>query len=84
MMIKIFKRGAEMSASWERKVKCLLKSELKKRDLTYLQLSEKLVTVGIIETPENIANKISRGRFSAIFLIQCLEVIGCNTLRLEI
>jgi len=73
-----------MTVNWEQKAKGLLKSELKKRDLTYLQLSEKLAEVGISETPENIANKISRGKFSAVFLIQCLEVVGCHTLRLEI
>lgn len=73
-----------MTADWEQKAKGLLKAELKKRDLTYLQLSEKLAAVGITETPENIANKISRGKFSAVFFIQCLEVVGCHTLRLEI
>lgn len=73
-----------MTVNWEQRAKGLLKSELKKRDLTYLQLSEKLAAVGIAETPENIANKISRGKFSAVFLIQCLEVVGCHTLRLEI
>lgn len=73
-----------MLVNWEQRAKGLLKSELKKRDLTYLQLSEKLAAVGVSETPENIANKISRGRFSAVFLIQCLEVIGCHTLRLEV
>ena len=73
-----------MTENWEQKAKGLLKSELKRRDLTYLQLSEKLAAVGIAETPENIANKISRGKFSAVFLIQCLEVVGCHTLRLEI
>lgn len=73
-----------MTENWEQKAKGLLKAELKKRDLTYLQLSEKLAAIGITETPENIANKISRGKFSAVFLIQCLEVVGCHTLRLEI
>jgi microsomal dipeptidase-like Zn-dependent dipeptidase len=73
-----------MKENWEQKAKGLLKSELKRRDLTYSQLSEKLAAVGITETPENIANKISRGKFSAVFLIQCLEVVGCHTLRLEI
>lgn len=73
-----------MTENWEQKAKGLLKSELKRRDLTYSQLSEKLAAVGIAETPENIANKISRGKFSAVFLIQCLEVVGCHTLRLEI
>lgn len=71
-----------MGQDWEAKVKGLLKAELKRRDVTYHQLAEKLVAIGVAESPENIANKISRGKFSAVFLLQCLEVIGCNTLRL--
>ena len=67
---------------WESKVKGLLKAELKRREVTYQQLAEKLAAIGITETPENIANKISRGRFSAVFMVQCLEVIGCQTIRL--
>jgi hypothetical protein len=72
------------SSEWEEKLKGLLKAELKRRDVTYQQLADKLTAIGIPETPENIANKISRGKFSAVFLVQCLEVIGCRTLRLEI
>jgi len=71
-----------MGHDWEARIKGLLKAELKRRDVTYQQLSEKLAVVGITESPENIANKISRGKFSAVFLLQCLEVIGCKTIRL--
>ena len=71
-----------MEQNWEAQVKSLLKVELKRRDVTYLQLSEKLAAAGITESPENIANKISRGKFSAVFLFQCLSVIGCKTIRM--
>lgn len=72
-----------MSQDWGRKVKGLLKAELKRRDITYQQLAEKLAAIGVRETPENIANKISRGKFSAVFLVQCLEVIGVTNIRLN-
>lgn len=72
-----------MTQDWERKVKGLLKAELKRRDVTYQQLAQKLAAIGISETPENIANKISRGKFSAVFLMQCLEVIGVTNVRLD-
>jgi len=68
---------------WEAKVKGMLKAELKRRDITYQELADKLATAGIAETPENIANKISRGKFSAVFLVQCLDAIGCQIIRLE-
>jgi Domain of unknown function (DUF6471) len=35
------------------------------------------------ETPENIANKISRGKFTAVFFLQCTEAIGAKTIHLD-
>jgi hypothetical protein len=37
--------------------------------------------MGIPETERNIANKISRSGFTAVFLVQCLSAIGCESLR---
>ncbi len=68
---------------WEAKVKGLLKAELKKRNVTYAQLVDKLAAIGVSETEPNIRNKLARGKFTAVFLIQCLEAIGCQALRLE-
>lgn len=68
---------------WATLSKGLLKAELAKRDVSYQELAELLQNIGITDTPENLANKINRGKFSAIFLLQCLEVIGCKVLRLH-
>lgn len=69
--------------TWSDQVRGLLKAELKKRNISYKQLAEMLAEIGINETDRNIANKLARGGFSAVFLIQCLSVIGCETLRLN-
>jgi hypothetical protein len=61
----------------------LLKAELKRRNVGYRELAEKLTAIDIPETERNIANKISRGGFTAAFFIQCLSAVGCTTLRLE-
>jgi hypothetical protein len=39
--------------------------------------------MGLPETERNIANKISRGGFTAAFFLQCLKAIGVTNLRLE-
>ncbi|TXH39317.1 MAG: hypothetical protein E6Q98_01050 [Rhodospirillaceae bacterium] len=67
---------------WSAKVKGLLKAELKRRSVTYAQLVDKLAEIGVKETEVNIRNKIARGGFTAVFLIQCLEAIGSKTLRM--
>ncbi|MCW5723540.1 MAG: hypothetical protein KIS81_01120 [Maricaulaceae bacterium] len=68
---------------WQNRVKGLLKAELKRRNLGYRELAEKLAAIGVGETERNLANKISRGSFTAVFFIQCLDAIGCQQLRLD-
>ncbi len=70
-------------AKWQARVKQLLKAALKKQGVSYKQLAEKLGQIGVSETEANIANKISRGGFSAVFLIQCLDAIGCKNFHLD-
>jgi len=68
---------------WQERTKGILKAELKRRNVGYRDLAEKLTVMGIPETEANIKNKISRGGFTAVFLLQCLEAIGCQNLRLS-
>jgi len=68
---------------WTEKTKGILKAELKRRNVTYGQLVEKLAEIGVKDTDVNIRNKIARGGFTAVFFVQCLSAIGCQTLRLE-
>ncbi len=63
---------------WETRAANLLKAELKRKGVTYAQLIEKLDAIGISEKEVNVRNKLSRGKFSAAFLLQCLEVIGAK------
>ena len=69
---------------WEAKVKGLLKAELKRRGVTYAQLVEKLAAIGVVDSEPNIRNKLARGKFTAVFLVQCLEAIGASSLRLSL
>lgn len=67
---------------WEDKVKGLLKAELKRKGVSYAQLVGKLADIGVMDSEPNIRNKISRGKFTAVFLIQCLEAIEAKEVRL--
>jgi hypothetical protein len=68
---------------WEDRAKGLLKAELKRRNVSYLQLVDKLAEIGIHESEPNIRNKLARGKFTAVFLLQCLTAVGANTIRLN-
>jgi microsomal dipeptidase-like Zn-dependent dipeptidase len=69
-------------SDWGDRIKGILKSELKRRNISYAQLVEKLAAIGVVDSEPNIRNKLSRGKFTAVFLIQCLEAIGADAIRL--
>lgn len=71
-----------VTVEYEARAKNLLKAELKRKGVTYAQLAEKLGEIGVSETDRNLNNKISRGGFSAAFLLQCLAAIEVSDVRL--
>jgi hypothetical protein len=68
---------------WEDEAKGLLKGELKRRGVTYAQLAGKLADIGVMDSEPNIRNKLARGKFTAVFLLQCLKAIGTEVVRLD-
>jgi len=64
-------------SDWEVKAANILKAELKRQGVTYAQLAE---LIG--DKEPNVRNKLSRGKFSAAYMLQCLEAIGVNDLRI--
>jgi hypothetical protein len=74
---------AANQTEWESRVKGILKAELKRRNVTYADLVDRLATVGVVDSEPNIRNKISRGKFTAVFFLQCLTAIGVSELRLN-
>ena len=68
---------------WADYAKALLKSELKRKNISYRDLAERLTAMGTPESERNIANKISRGGFTAAFILQCFAAIGSQVVRLE-
>ena len=70
-------------SKWNDKAKRLLKSELVKRGVSNANLALMLNAMGVEETKASIDSKISRGSFSACFLLQCLTAIGCYKLEFE-
>ena len=68
---------------WEEKAKNLLRPEMARHGTTYAQLVEKLAAIGIEDNERNLRNKVSRGKFTAGFLLQCLRALGVQSLHLD-
>ena len=70
---------------WEDRATGILKAELARRKINYVKLSGLLNDAyGIQESQHNLSNKVRRGKFSAVFFLQVLEVIGCERLEVSI
>jgi Domain of unknown function (DUF6471) len=71
------------SRDWQAQAKGIIRGELKRRNLGYKDLAERLQAIGVKETERNVSNKISRGGFTAVFFLQCMEAIGVQNIHLN-
>lgn len=75
----------QQNDEWKEKVRGILKAEIARRNIKQAELVGMLEKAyGVKETPQSLSNKIGRGTFSAIFMFQILEVIGCEKLSLDV
>jgi len=68
---------------WEAKARGIIRGEMARQNVTYAQLAEKLEALGVGETERNLRNKVSRGKFTAAFLLACLAALGAAEVRLQ-
>jgi len=68
---------------WTGGVSKILKTEMKKRGITYAELSSKLDQMGIEITADDLRVRASRGTFGAALFVQCLMAMGVTTLHLD-
>ena len=73
-----------MDDEWKARARGILKAELARRNIKQVELAKMLEEAyGIKETPQSLSNKILRGTFSAVFMLQILEAIGCNSININ-
>lgn len=73
---------AATSADYASRAKRYLKSELKRADVNYKELADRLTNMGLPESEGSITVKINRGAFPAWFLIAAMEAIGAAEIRI--
>jgi hypothetical protein len=73
---------ADNTPSWEERAKRFLKAELKRADVSYKELADRLKEHGFEETEASIANKLSRGTFAATFFLATAAALGLESIQL--
>ncbi len=65
---------------WEARARGIIRGEMARQNITYAQLVERLAAIGVQEDERNLRNKVSRGKFTAAFMLQCLSALGARSL----
>lgn len=60
---------------WEALAKNTLRAAMMQRGVSYAALAERLEEIGVHDNEVNLRNKVARGRFTAVFLMQCLKAL---------
>jgi hypothetical protein len=72
----------KLHRNWNAVAKGVLRAEMSRRQVKSADLAEMLSSIGVEDSPKNVANKIARGTFSAAFLLQCLAAMEVQNLHL--
>lgn len=70
------------AADWTETTKRMLKAEMTRAGVSYDDLAKRLGEAGETISPASLRVKVSRGGFSAVFMVQCLAVMGVRELRI--
>lgn len=68
---------------WEEVARQVLVAEMKRKRVSYKQLSRLLESAGIVEEPGQLNRKVNRKTFSAAFLLACLAVLEADAVPLR-
>lgn len=71
------------AVDWDSEAKRILKAELTRAGVSYKVLAARLVQMGIHDSETAIANRISRGKFSFAFFLQCMSALGIDEVMLR-
>jgi virulence-associated protein VapD len=74
---------AKTEREWAERAARHVKAELKRAEMTYEDLAEKLKKHGFKETKASIANKLARATMSAHFFLASLAAMGRDQLTLQ-
>ncbi|WP_299653547.1 DUF6471 domain-containing protein [uncultured Jannaschia sp.] len=70
------RRGNPLTREYEAHAKEIIRKGMRDKSVRVAELAERLRQIGVNISDGGMANKISRGGFSAAFLLQCMDVLG--------
>ena len=71
-------------ATWEEEARNILRAQMSRNGESLKGLCAKLAALGIEESQANLSNKISRGKFTFVFFLQCMHAMRVRTTEHEL
>jgi hypothetical protein len=68
---------------WANRSRRFLKAELKRAEVTYEELANRLKAMGIPETKGSVTVKVNRGAYPAWFFFAAMKAIGRSSVNLN-
>lgn len=65
------------------RAKRMLRAEMVRNGVSYDDLADRLTALGLPETAVNLRNKLSRGKFTAAFLLAVCDALKVSTLHVS-
>lgn len=72
----VARKASPVNSDFEDRAKRLLRSAIDAKGVTVEELTSRLAAIGVDMSKGGVANKISRGGFSAAFFLECVEALG--------
>ena len=72
------RKAIPINTEYEEKAKALLRYAMSQRGVGPEELAALLNKMGVEISAGGVANKISRGGFSSMFLLQCMDALEIN------
>jgi hypothetical protein len=66
---------------WESEAKRVLKAELARAGVSHKVLVSRLEAIGVDDNTAALASRITRGKFSFAFFLQCMSALGVEEVR---
>jgi hypothetical protein len=74
--------GPALEKGWEELAKNLIRAEMMRRGASFAVLAERLEAIGVKDNELNLRNKVGRGRFTAVFMLQCFKALGVEWIQI--
>ena len=71
------------SSDWRQVVQRIIKAEMSKRGTKYQDLSDRLNTIGVNQSADNLRNKVNKGILGADLLLQIMFVLNMRKIERE-